>query len=457
MMPKQDLTEDRLLSKEVAGVVKLEEMLSGVTLNSLLFSPMYKDFARSLTMNDWQSLVWQNLMTHFVLQVNAGILHRDAHASNSMVSIMHSPAKIGYEWAGKSIVTPESRLLVQRMDWSDSIPYKSLDAFDQRACLASFQYTLGTHTRNLSLRLKNNRMLEDERWRRFLPMFTAPLYADLMDSISIFVSFVATTAKHILEPSVFEQLKQFVMAVATTLVRANGRMLHEDFEISRTMIQKMMIVQGGFCVPDSWFNVDDALLKNLFDSWIGALSETMGRDPEIVQVIDPVMYETVTVTNADQLYTLDAFPVLVAQDNIRASMVKWSDALWRQASYVFRASGIDDVVGAFEFSSSDRQLDAWHTDVARKLGLAQHPQGKEIATMMLTLAKETRVKPQVYASLCASVRTQIDLYKAQQHEFVTGIVLSQLANAAAYRIGVSHLYEDYGWEDFRVFARQYEH
>jgi hypothetical protein len=112
MMPKQDLTEDRLLSKEVAGVVKLEEMLSGVTLNSLLFSPMYKDFARSLTMNDWQSLVWQNLMTHFVLQVNAGILHRDAHASNSMVSIMHSPAKLGYEWAGKSIVTPESRLLV---------------------------------------------------------------------------------------------------------------------------------------------------------------------------------------------------------------------------------------------------------------------------------------------------------------------------------------------------------
>jgi hypothetical protein len=73
-------------------------------------------------------------------------------------------------------------------------------------------------------------------------MFTAPLYADLMDSISIFVYFVAATAKGLLDPVVFEKLETFVYGLASTLVRANGRLLHEDFETSRTMIHKMMIV-----------------------------------------------------------------------------------------------------------------------------------------------------------------------------------------------------------------------
>jgi hypothetical protein len=77
--------------------------------------------------------------------------------------------------------------------------------------------------------------------------------------------------------------------------------------------------------------------------------------------------------------------------------------------------------------------------------------------MMLTIAQETRERPQVYASLCMSARNQLDYDNAARHDFVTGVVMSQLANAAAYRIGLPHLDEDYVWEDYRVFSRHYEH
>jgi hypothetical protein len=138
MMPKHSIKPEQLLSDAVAGVVKLEEVLSGVTLHRLLFAPALKGIVKALTLNDWYSLVWQSMMAHFVLQVNAGVLHRDAHSSNIMVSIMHSPTSLGYEWDDSLLVAPESRLLVQRMDWSDAIPYKSLDEFDRSACFATY-------------------------------------------------------------------------------------------------------------------------------------------------------------------------------------------------------------------------------------------------------------------------------------------------------------------------------
>lgn len=173
------------------------------------------------------------------------------------------------------------------MDWSDAIPYKSLDPFDRRACLATYQYMLGVHTRKLAVKLRNDAKIQDQRFVKLLPMFTAPLYADLMDSMAAFVSFFATIAKGLLHIHIYERVNNFVYDLAETLVRANGSIIHENIETSRTAIHQMMILQGGFNVPDEWFNVDDTKLKQLMDRWMDVFRVTMGDESEFITRLDP--------------------------------------------------------------------------------------------------------------------------------------------------------------------------
>jgi hypothetical protein len=193
-----------------------------------------------------------------------------------MISSMHSPVSLGYEWDDTTLYTPKSRFLVQRMDWSDAIPYKSLGAFDRRACLATYQYMLGVHTRNMAIKMRKLPKVEEARFLKFLPLFTAPVYADLLDSMAIFVYFFGTVARSALAFPLFERVKNFVYDLTETIVRANASILGEDPDTSRRMIHRMMIIEGGFHVPEAWFDMDDARLKHLIKTWIERFRVTMG-------------------------------------------------------------------------------------------------------------------------------------------------------------------------------------
>lgn len=87
-------------------------------------------------------------------------------------------------------------------------------------------------------------------------------------------------------------------------------------------------------MPENWFNVDDSLLKQLFDKWIRAFPQTMGRNSEIIQYLSPGAQGSSVCETARELYNLESFPVLPRQESIKGKLVKWSNALWRQATLV---------------------------------------------------------------------------------------------------------------------------
>lgn len=58
MMSKHSIKREQLHSDLVAGVVKMEEVLTGMTLYSLLVDPVHRDLLKSLELNDWYSLIW---------------------------------------------------------------------------------------------------------------------------------------------------------------------------------------------------------------------------------------------------------------------------------------------------------------------------------------------------------------------------------------------------------------
>ena len=67
-----------------------------------------------MTSRDWMSILWQTVMVHMTLMINAGIVHGDPHTDNIVLHIMNEPMSIEYEYAEEDVVlrTMPSRFLV---------------------------------------------------------------------------------------------------------------------------------------------------------------------------------------------------------------------------------------------------------------------------------------------------------------------------------------------------------
>jgi len=68
-------------------LLKIEEYLYGTTMYNLLCEPKFARTRRMLSGRDWQSMIWQLLMTHYVMIKQAKLVHYDPHMDNVMVSL----------------------------------------------------------------------------------------------------------------------------------------------------------------------------------------------------------------------------------------------------------------------------------------------------------------------------------------------------------------------------------
>ena len=113
----------------------MEERFFGLTLHDLLFASAGQGLRDTMTVEDWRSLLWQGIMTHVVLHLTTGVVHRDAHGLNVVVHVLQRPIHLEYvvEGTGVRVKTCRSNLLLQRMDWSEGLPAKSMSSFLRRA------------------------------------------------------------------------------------------------------------------------------------------------------------------------------------------------------------------------------------------------------------------------------------------------------------------------------------
>ncbi len=128
-------------------LLKVEEYLYGKTVYDLLVDKRYERTRDSLRADDWYSLIWQMLMAHYYMIKQAGLVHFDPHMDNAMVSIQEKPSKIAYKAGDVTIVTPESSVLLVRIDWSRSVALGALDEWSRRFILSQYGLFLGQFTR----------------------------------------------------------------------------------------------------------------------------------------------------------------------------------------------------------------------------------------------------------------------------------------------------------------------
>ena len=114
-------------------------------------------------------------MIHVTLALTTGVVHRDAHGQNMVVHVLNRPVMLQYNVEGlaKPVTTHASNLLLQRMDWSEGLPAKSMDAFLVRAYAAQRGTYLGYHAR------------QPPMTEVVLPKYTSVAMNDLLETLAV--------------------------------------------------------------------------------------------------------------------------------------------------------------------------------------------------------------------------------------------------------------------------------
>jgi hypothetical protein len=132
-------------------MLKVEEFLSGVSLSRLFRDPAYASTVRTMTEQDVRSMIGQSIALQLYTQMHAHVIHRDVHAGNAIVSYLDKPCSFAYSCGHSRLDCEQSRFMVARFDWSEAVPYASLDALTANTEIAFAAFRLGYHARQSSV------------------------------------------------------------------------------------------------------------------------------------------------------------------------------------------------------------------------------------------------------------------------------------------------------------------
>jgi hypothetical protein len=378
------------------------------------------------------------------LALTTGVVHRDAHGQNMIVHVLNRPVQLRYEIEGlaKPVTTQASNLLLQRMDWSEGLPAKSMDPFLVRAYAAQRGTYLGYHARQP--------VMADT----VLPQYTSVALNDLLETLAVLWRGMTKLAKTnaplgmfvTAADVMFLQVKLEEMIATVSVAMAGQLGVHLDASRAseaNELIADKVLVEGGWNVPDSWFAADDALLLSVMGEYTTRMPFLFYEGaPQTCFQVAPITVRATplgdNVRYVEDLMSPGASTIgQISIDLGRAAQEK----LERRARQIFDSLLYIFGRARYEVYEGNRYVQL----LTKFWGSVTLDRKSQVEDMMIELVMKSKAHPQLHVCWGIKMRLAQDptaLAEARQVGGMCMTELVQLANAACRAIGIPYPFLD---------------